>query len=39
MCNQEKELMPDDYDTCNSCMFGEQDWSVPNVKKKQVTIS
>ena len=25
MCNQEKELMPDDYDTCNSCMFGEQD--------------
>jgi len=23
MCNQEKELMPDDYNTCNTCMFGE----------------
>jgi hypothetical protein len=25
ICSKEKELMPDGYDTCNSCMYGEED--------------
>ena len=25
MCDRKTELMPDDFDTCNRCMFGEQE--------------